>query len=100
MASLNLFNVADTNADTYGSSALSSGGGQLKSLTLPVALVARLESLASQRGCSLAELVDELLLQAPEQAQNLPAGRCSTRLGRCSVGPVPLPYQQADHQQR
>lgn len=72
----------------------------LASLPLPAALVARLESLASQRGCSLAELVDELLQQALEQAQYLPAGRCSTRLGRCSVGPVPLPYQQADHQQR
>lgn len=61
--------------------------------SLPPALMARLESLARQRECSLAVLVDELLQQALEQADP-PAARCSTRLGRCSAGPVPLPYQQ------
>lgn len=68
--------------------------GGLAPLLLPIGLVDRLEALAHQRGCSSAVVTEELLLQALEQAEALPAARCSTRLGRCSVGPVPLPYQQ------
>jgi predicted DNA-binding protein len=68
--------------------------GALTPLLLPIGLVDRLEALAHQRGCSSAVVTEELLLQALEQAEALPAARCSTRLGRCSVGPVPLPFQQ------
>jgi len=61
---------------------------------LPGVLRQRLECLAQQRGCASEALVLELLLEALERAEALPAGRCSTRLGHSSVGPVPLPFQQ------
>lgn len=64
-------------------------------LTLPQSLGQRLEQLAVQRGCGFQVLGLELLQQALEQAEALPAGRCSTRMGQCSAGPVPLPVQQA-----
>lgn len=67
----------------------------LAPLLLPIALVDRLEALARQRGCPIGAITEQLLEQALEQAEALPAARCSTRLERCSVGPVPLPYQQA-----
>jgi hypothetical protein len=63
-------------------------------LTLPQTLGERLEQLALQRGCGFEALGLELLQQALEQAETLPAGRCSTRMGHCSAGPVPLPVQQ------
>lgn len=66
----------------------------LAPLLLPIGLVDRLEALARRRGYSTAVLTESLLSEALEQAEALPAARCSTRLGRCSVGPVPLPYQQ------
>lgn len=62
---------------------------------LPQPLGRRLQQLAQRRGCGFEALGLELLQQALEQAEALPAGRCSTRMGQCSAGPVPLPVQQA-----
>ena len=63
-------------------------------LPLTEHLNGRLQRLAELRGCGAELLGRELLLQALDQAEALPSGRCSTRLGQCSVGPVPLPFQQ------
>jgi hypothetical protein len=65
-------------------------------LVLTATLRQRLERLAMQRGLGVETLGQELLLQALSQgeAEELSAGRCSTRMGQCSVGPVPLPLQQ------
>jgi hypothetical protein len=64
-------------------------------LRLPPPLSQRLRQLALRRGCGFEALGVELLEQALEQAEALPAGRCSTRMGQSSAGPVPLPVQQA-----
>ncbi len=63
-------------------------------LDLPLNLQAELQVQAEQRGCSLADLVERLLRWALAESPQEPAGRCSTRMGRCSSGPVPLPVQQ------
>lgn len=76
------------------SAASSERGAALAPFVVPIDMVDRIEDLARRRGCPSAVLIEELIRQALEQAESLPAARCSTRLGRCSVGPVPLPYQQ------
>jgi hypothetical protein len=63
-------------------------------LELPADLQAELQDQAELQGCSLADLVEELLRGALGEIPAGPAGRCSTRMGRCSSGPVPLPVQQ------
>lgn len=61
---------------------------------LPAALVERLRDLAALRGVAAPALAEELLLEALTRAEILAAGRCSTRMGHHSAGPVPLPMQQ------
>lgn len=63
-------------------------------LSVSAILLQRLGSLAQERGTSLDDLVESLLKEALVEAESRAAGRCSTRLQRCSAGPVPLPYQQ------
>lgn len=61
---------------------------------LPAALAAELQHWSELRGCSTAALIEELLRSAGFDSIQPGAGRCSTRLGRCSAGPLPLPVQQ------
>lgn len=63
-------------------------------LELPLDLQAGLQAQADQQGCSLADLVERLLRRALVDSPREPSGRCSTRMGHRSSGPVPLPVQQ------
>ncbi|MEB3306998.1 MAG: hypothetical protein VKK98_02480 [Cyanobacteriota bacterium] len=71
-----------------------SGHTAMAPLAVSVPLLQRLRALAQERGSSLDDLAESLLKEALVQAEARPAGRCSTRLQRCSAGPLPLPYQQ------
>jgi len=63
-------------------------------LELPLDLQTELQTQADRQGCSLADLVEQLLRRALVDSLGEPSGRCSTRIGHCRSGPVPLPVQQ------
>lgn len=67
---------------------------QLVSWSLPLALIRRLEQLASQQGLSPDDLATDLLQAAIGDQRPEGSARCSLRIERCSEGPRPLPMHQ------
>jgi len=78
-------------APAPGQPPVARAGGDLE---LPPDLQAELQAQAELQGCSLADLIERLLRRALIERPRESSGRCSTRIGHSSSGPVPLPVQQ------